>query len=166
MPSISPAPRRLQGFYFAPVVLWIALIFYFSTSAGGSGNSLEWLFKIIRWLEPGHTRHLRPEDWNPANFLVRKLAHLSEYAVLALLAFRALQFGAARLKPFSLWGAWGFAALYACADEWHQAFVPGRTSSPRDVGFDALGAALALLATRLWFAHRSLESRLRREMPI
>ncbi len=153
--------RRLQWFYYAPVIAWLALIFYLSTPAGGSGNSLVLLYKLIALLEPGHVRHLRPEDWDPANYMVRKLSHISEYAVLALLMFRALQFGAARLKRFSLGAAWLFCVLYACSDEWHQAFVPGRTSTPRDVCFDAFGAALALLATRLLFLHRSLELRLR-----
>ena len=154
--------RRLQWFYFAPVAAWMALIFYLSTPAGGSGNTLGLLYKLIALLEPGHVRHLHAEDWDPANYMVRKLAHISEYAVLALLTFRALQFGSENLKRSSLWGAWAFCVLYACTDEWHQAFVPGRTSTPRDVCFDAFGAALALLFTRFLFLHRSLESRLRR----
>ena len=152
--------RRLQWFYFAPVVLWLGLIFFMSTPAGDAGKSLGLLYKLIALLEPGHVRHLHADDWDPANYLVRKLAHLLEYAVLALLTFRALQFGSAALKRFSLWGAWAFCVLYACSDEWHQAFVPGRTSALRDAGFDAFGAALALFATRFLFLHRSLESHL------
>ena len=153
--------RRLQWFYIAPVVFWMALIFFLSTPAGGSGNTLGLLYKLIGLLEPGEVRHLHPEDWDPANYMVRKLAHISVYAVLALLTFRAAQFGSPTLKRFSLWGAWAFCVFYACTDEWHQAFVPGRTSTPRDVCFDAFGAALALLFTRFLFLHRSVESRLR-----
>ncbi len=39
--------------------------------------------------------------------------------------------------------------LYACSDEWHQRFIPGRTSCVRDVVIDSLGALLALLVVTL-----------------
>ena len=74
------------------------------------------------------------------NLLVRKGAHMAEYAVLFLLYRRALHASGAR-RP-------GLAALCLCTcdaatAEGHQAFVAGRGPSVADVCIDTLGAALA-----------------------
>ena len=71
-----------------------------------------------------------------ALIFTRKLAHAAEYAVLAVLLWRALESG---------WAAFWLAVAYAITDEIHQAFVPGRHMSPLDVAVDAAGAAVGLL---------------------
>ena len=68
--------------------------------------------------------------------VLRKGAHASEYAVLALLLYRAL---GSELPAFLV----GFG--YAITDELHQAFVRGRHASPFDVSMDAAGLAFGLL---------------------
>jgi VanZ family protein len=82
-------------------------------------------------------------------FGVRKVAHVTEYAVLSWLVARAL------LRPGTPWGrwrrnaallAWLIASLYAASDEIHQAFVPNRQARWGDVGLDSLGAALGVMA--------------------
>jgi VanZ family protein len=72
--------------------------------------------------------------------ILRKLAHMTEYAVLALLLVRAT--GSV---------AWAFAltVAYACTDELHQTFVRGRHGTPVDVGIDAAGALIGLSLLRL-----------------
>ena len=72
--------------------------------------------------------------------LVSKLAHVSEYAILAWLFQWALD----NRRAWRL--AWLLAVLYAVTDEFHQSFVPGRTSTVADVMIDALGAAIGLAA--------------------
>jgi VanZ family protein len=75
--------------------------------------------------------------------ILRKAAHATEYAILALLLFRAV---GRELPAFAI----GFA--YAVSDEIHQEFVRGRHASPFDVSMDAAGLAVGLLllhATRL-----------------
>ncbi len=73
---------------------------------------------------------------------LRKLAHVTEYAVLTYLWWRALQgFGVGAALP----GALAISVLYACTDEFHQTFVDGRHGTPVDVGVDAIGMALAAL---------------------
>jgi VanZ family protein len=94
------------------------------------------------------------------DFILRKLAHVTVYAVLTILVYRALRLHLAR--PTHAWLlAMLIPALYACSDEWHQAFVPGRKGTVRDVAIDSLGIAgalaLALLPRvrdvwRRWFA--------------
>jgi VanZ family protein len=110
-------PRRLS--LWAPVLLWAAVIFALSAVPSLSTELGVW------------------------DTILRKGAHLSEYAILALLLFRAL---GREVPAFVL----GFA--YAVSDEIHQEFVRGRHASPFDVAVDAAGLALGLLllhATRL-----------------
>jgi len=71
--------------------------------------------------------------------LLRKLAHVTIYAILWLTVARAMQWR----RPFL---ATVIALLYAVSDEVHQSFVAGRHGSPVDVGIDAVGMGLAALA--------------------
>ena len=68
--------------------------------------------------------------------ILRKGAHLTEYAVLGALLYRALG-----REPLAL--AVGLA--YAATDELHQHFVHGRHASPVDVAIDAVGVAAGML---------------------
>jgi VanZ family protein len=78
--------------------------------------------------------------------LLRKLGHIGGYALLTGAWWWALSGVVDR--PL-LWAV-GISLAYACTDEYHQTFVRGREGTPRDVGIDAIGMALAALAiTRL-----------------
>jgi VanZ family protein len=115
-------PQRVS--LWGPVVLWAAVIFALS-SVPNLGTDLG--------------------VWDT---ILRKCAHASEYAVLALLLYRAI----GRELPAFMIGL-----AYAVTDELHQAFVRGRHASPFDVSMDAAGLALGLLlvhATRLWTLSR------------
>jgi VanZ family protein len=101
---------------WGPVVIWAAVIFGLSSIPSFSSG-------LGLWDE-----------------VLRKGAHITEYALLGLLLVRAL----GRDLP-----ALVFAIAYAATDEIHQHFVHGRHSSPFDVAFDACGAALGLLLWQL-----------------
>jgi VanZ family protein len=104
-----------------PVVAWAAVIFSLSAVPSLSSGLGGW------------------------DLLLRKCAHMGEYAVLALLVRRAL----GRARP--AWWAFAAAVAYACSDEFHQSFVRGRHGSPVDVCIDAVGALLGLaLWPRVW----------------
>ncbi|MGA9371170.1 MAG: VanZ family protein, partial [Solirubrobacterales bacterium] len=75
----------------------------------------------------------------------RKLGHITGYALLTAAWWWALR-GVAR-GPV-LWAV-GISFVYACTDELHQTFVHGRTGTPRDVGIDAIGMAIAALLIAL-----------------
>jgi VanZ family protein len=77
--------------------------------------------------------------------IVRKLGHISGYALLTGLWWWALR-GVVR-RPLLL--AACIALAYACTDELHQTFVRGRTGTPVDVGIDAIGMAIAALLVAL-----------------
>lgn len=99
----------------------------------------------------------------PGNVL-DKIIHFGVYAVLGALTLRALAGG--RLETAD-WRHVALAALlstlYGASDEWHQAFVPGRTPDLKDVAADALGAsagaAFATAARRFLGPRRSTPDR-------
>ena len=74
---------------------------------------------------------------------VRKLAHVTEYAILAVLVARALD-DAKRTMMWIAARALVLCAAYAALDEFHQSFVPSRTGAVSDVVLDTLGAAIGL----------------------
>jgi VanZ family protein len=105
-----PVSRRVSA--WAPVVVWAAVIFALSSIPHlGTGLGL----------------------WDT---ILRKGAHVTEYAVLGLLLLRAL----GREAPAFLAGV-----AYAVTDEIHQHFVRGRHASPFDVAIDAVGVAAGIL---------------------
>ena len=73
------------------------------------------------------------ETWD---LVLRKAAHIVEYGVLGALLVRALGRGLPALAA---------GVAYACTDEIHQHFVPGRHGAPVDVLFDAAGVLLGIL---------------------
>jgi VanZ family protein len=83
-----------------------------------------------------------------AHFLLRKLAHLTEYGILGWLLYRA------RRQQETVWNliwarfALAGVALVAMTDELHQHFVPSRTGSPVDVLLDLIGGLVALAIVR------------------
>jgi len=81
------------------------------------------------------------------DFVVRKLGHMAVFGILALLLWRAVAATTTWRRPW----AWGLvlAVLYAASDELHQAFVETRHPSPLDVGIDAAGALIAVVAVLL-----------------
>ena len=89
-------------------------------------------------------------------YFTRKCAHLTEYAVLALLLWRAVRRPMKNDPRPWVWPEAGLALaivfLYAASDEFHQIFVPTRTAQVSDVFIDTAGGAASLLA--LWMIGR------------
>jgi VanZ family protein len=82
--------------------------------------------------------------------ILRKLGHVTGYAMLTALWWWALRGVTAR--PLLIAVCIAFA--YACTDELHQTFVSGRTGTPLDVGIDAIGMALAAYVVTRWALRR------------
>ena len=95
-----------------PVGVWAAVIFTFSSIPNLSTGLGTW------------------------DTILRKGAHVTEYAVLGGLLYRALGREALALAT---------GITYAATDEFHQHFVRGRHASPVDVAIDAVGLALGML---------------------
>ena len=135
--------------YWMPVIAWMTLIFIASTDLMSGQQTSRFIGPFLLWL----ISDISPEGIAAVQLLVRKAAHVTEYAVLAMLVFRALSGGRSRtaLQP---WIVLGIAALYAALDELHQSFVASRTGSPRDVAIDIFGALLGVLIY-CWFSRRT-----------
>ena len=90
--------------------------------------------------------------------LLRKLAHVTEYAVLTLCWWRALRgLGIGRDVRTTLAIAATIALTYSATDEFHQTFVRGRHGTPVDVLIDLIGIAIAwLVVTRAYARRRTL----------
>lgn len=126
---------------WGPAVAWMCLIFTASADRQSVAHSSRIIEPLCRWLFPAIT-HAQLET---VQLVTRKGAHMSEYALLALLLLHALSYGRGEARRW-MSSAWMLAVSYAGADEFHQLFVPGRDGRFTDVLIDASGAALGLLA--------------------
>src|SRR5262249_18440817 len=86
------------------------------------------------------------------HFWIRKSAHVTEYALLGWLAFRAVSLSLALESALARVAALALALALAVAatDEFPQPFLPERTTYPRGVVIDASGALLAI-GVALWW---------------
>ncbi|MBI1839023.1 MAG: VanZ family protein, partial [Candidatus Colwellbacteria bacterium] len=80
------------------------------------------------------------------DFPLRKLAHIMEYSVLAILVFRAFELRIVRRQAVAL--AIVISVLYAILDEWHQMFVRGRQGAWQDIIIDIVGIAIIYMWLR------------------
>lgn len=108
-----------------PVILWAGLIF---TLSGIPHLSSGWRY----------------------DFLLRKIAHVTEYFVLTLLTYRGLKLSwNTGPTPLNL-ATIAFVLIYALLDEIHQSSVPGRAGTWQDVLFDASGIIIFFLLLKIW----------------
>jgi VanZ family protein len=129
--------------YWLPVLIWLGVIFVGSTSVMSAEQTSRYIVPFLLWLKPG----MSPKAIWTIVVVVRKSAHAIEYAVLALLLWRALRsVPTVRTRTFVVFGAVLLGcALVAVSDEFHQTFVKSRTPSVRDVLLDVGGAFLGLM---------------------
>jgi VanZ family protein len=135
--------RRLLT-YWLPPIIWAAVILWASTDAFSASNTGGWLERITARL--GHP--LAPLTSDLINYVIRKIAHLTEYGILSALSFRALRGGERRWRVRWSVGAVALAVFVASIDEFHQTFVPSRTGTWQDVVLDAGGAAIMQITIR------------------
>ena len=134
---------RLFLKYWLPLLIWLGVIFVGSTSVMSAEHTSRYVVPFLLWLKPG----MSPNAIWTILVVARKCAHVTEYAVLALLLWRALRsVPTLGRKTFTAFGAVLLCcALFAASDEFHQTFVKSRTPSIRDVFLDVGGAFLGLL---------------------
>lgn len=122
------------------LVLWMGVIFFMSeqdgTHSSGQSNFIAEILKNIGF-------DITAVLGDSGTFIIRKLGHLTEYFILAILFFRVfvLKFKMYTVRVISIITTF----IYACSDEFHQSFIVGRTASFRDVLIDTFGGILAML---------------------
>ena len=119
-------------------------MFFGSTDLMSSEHTSRFLTPLLRWWNPD----ISPAAIAQVHFFVRKAAHLTEYAILAVLLCRALRGWVDEFwRRVALTLAW--AMIFAAADEFHQSFVASRTASLGDLWVDSLGALVGIVVC--WF---------------
>ena len=148
--NIQSGNPQSKLFYWLPPILWLAAIFYFSTDSFSGEHTGSLLYSIAHWMVPS----LTIEQFQPIHFVIRKLAHFTEYGILALILFRAFRAGNS-VRWHWRWAlfSWLIVAAYALLDEFHQTFVASRTPSIVDSMIDSVGGMTALLV--LWLTRRN-----------
>jgi VanZ family protein len=136
----------MRARYWLPPVVWMAVILLLSSDFGSAqhtGGILEPLIRAVwRTASPHEIEHLHG--------LVRKAAHVAEYAVLALLWFRAFAAGSRWPTGLALAAAVTACASWAAVDEAHQSLYTSRGASVMDVALDTAAAVAAAIAVAAW----------------
>lgn len=124
------------------MIIWMIFIFIMSNTNGNGSSSQSNFFAniILQFINI---------DKETLTFLIRKLAHMSEYAILALFTYYAL-IKIAFNKRIIFQITFLISFLYACSDEFHQLFISGRSGQFTDIIIDSTGCLIMLLFLYLW----------------
>ena len=129
----------------ALAIIWMGVIFYMSNQPASissihSGNTINIISKlpIIGNIMDYLT------SINRGEFIVRKCAHMFSYCILAILLFMSVYED--NIKKAIIIAFLG-TFLYACSDEFHQLFIPGRSGEFRDVMIDSTGGIIGIVFT-------------------
>lgn len=122
------------------VLVWMIVIFLFSATPGDeSSKQSQLVIDILTALGI----NIEGTFGELASFVVRKSAHMTEYFILCGLIYNAIK---GKFKGFKLFVyPLVMTFLYACTDEFHQYFTPGRAAAFKDVMIDTMGATIFVI---------------------
>ena len=128
------------------LIIWMIIIFLFSSmNADNSNGKSKGIIKSIV-VTTTNILHIDITDKKidniviDLNYPIRKCAHVTEYLILGILLMEAIYNKNNKIIYLIL----GIIFIYACTDEFHQAFT-GRTSKFLDVIIDTLGGSLGVI---------------------
>lgn len=124
------------------VFLWMCVIFGFSSQSGGESGGLSG--KIVSFILNIFNISETEDIFNTIQFIVRKLAHGTEYLLLGILVFNAFYNTLTGIKKISV-VSFVFCVVYSMTDEFHQLFIPERVGSIKDCLIDSTGALLGII---------------------
>jgi VanZ family protein len=148
--SIGYHKWREAFFAYAPLFLWIGVIFYMSSGAGAFEHTSRFIGPLLAFLFPDASA----ETLAIYHVYIRKFAHFGAYGILALLAWRA--FRNARSWPIRTLGV---VLVVAVIDEINQSYNSSRTGTATDVLLDLLGGAFAVCLVWLVSQRRPVSTR-------
>lgn len=135
---------------YIPALIWMYIIAGFSGASGESSSSLslrvtEQIVEIID-INNNMTEEEYVDMVELLHTPVRKMAHMTEYAILYMLLFvpMKLTLKNKNVKKLLLI-AFLICVLYASFDEIHQLFVDGRSGRITDVLIDSAGALIGFI---------------------
>ena len=124
------------------VILWAAMIWTLGGDSLSASSTADVLRPLIEWFRPDFT----PAEMYSLLVTIRKLSHVAEYGLLAMLVLRALWIGSIESIVTSIGFTVLLVGLLALADETRQAYSLERTGSSWDVALDLGGAAIVALS--------------------
>ena len=132
------------------IILWMAFIFSMSAKNSTQSSSISggFTYKILSMLFAQFRsidKTTQDSIVEGLQFVVRKGAHFTAYAILGGLCFADLRVLDKFKLKINFIIALVISALYAASDELHQYFVPGRSCEIRDVMIDSLGALTGII---------------------
>ena len=129
---------------FTVAALWLAIVMLMGTSYFAAQKTAMFILPVLKFLAP----HASIRQLNVMHLGTRKVAHVTEYGILAVLWFKALVLSARRTPRVAAWVALSVCLLCAFADEAHQSTLPMRSGSARDFVIDSAGSVAALMLLR------------------
>lgn len=145
-PAARPTHLATRFWRYGPLIIWATLIFIGSSDLLSASNTSVFLRKPLHWFFPD----VSEATLIAIHFALRKLAHFTEYAILAWLAARALRTSSREiLKRRWFLLSLVFVILFALSDEFHQSFVSSRMASIFDSLIDTAGGLAALIVVAL-----------------
>lgn len=145
--SIQQAKKTVVGrvFAWAFVIIWAMVILGFSGQDGEESGELSRLVtQLLYRVFTGVPGDVASPAYRTVHLLVRKAAHMTEYAILGIALETA--FVQYRIQPSIRNAAAGVGCfLFALLDEWKQTLVEGRSGRLTDVFIDTAGALLGIL---------------------
>lgn len=144
----------LKPLSFLPAIVVMYCILNFSGQSGVDSAQLSYKVteKLVVIVSDITDKNLNAEEIDiyteKYHYYVRKLAHFTEYVILAIsVAFPLYVYGMRGIWLMIFAG--GFCVGFACLDEYRQSFSLGRTPSKKDVMIDSLGVFVGILITRI-----------------
>jgi VanZ family protein len=145
----------LKPLSFVPALMIMYMIFSFSAQDADESSSLSYdvSYKAVSVMDKTLDLNLTPNQItkciNRIHHYVRKLAHFSEYFLLAVsIAVPLYVYGVRGLWLVLVAGV--ICVSFASSDEFHQLFVSGRGASVRDVLIDSSGALVGIILVRIF----------------
>ncbi len=146
--------RRKLIIAYGVTILWMIIIFFFSSANGNESSntsmgilsftvsSVDKLLVSTGIKDELYSLEEKENIIEELNYPIRKLAHFSEYLILALLWLNALRLSKVKKKYLI---TVIICVLYAMTDEFHQTFTPGRVGHYLDVLIDSSGSITGTL---------------------
>ena len=136
--------KKLQKFLaWLALLVWMGVIFYFSHQSGDTSMQLS--DGILDSFKSLFQNFL---NYHTLSYIVRKIAHFTEYFILGLLIYHLVKQYRVISKTEIIWMIL-FCLIYAMSDEFHQVFIGGRSPKVFDVIIDSLGSSLSILILQL-----------------
>ena len=153
----------LKPLSFLPAILLMYMIFSFSAQEGEISSTVSYKVSHIIVETADHVFDMGMDDYQISYFatkinsVTRKLAHMTEYFLLAIaVSFPLYVYGLHGILLMILAG--GICIAFACGDEYHQSFVAGRAASMKDVGIDSIGVFIGIILVRIigWTGRKTI----------